>query len=118
MHPLSRSIAAVLELQPDAAAIEYDGHWSTWREIAELANRISSVGETEVGILLRNKPIHVAALLGVLLGGGTVVTINPSRGNDRTRGDIAALDLPVVVGEPDDLAAMGPLARRRFRSRA
>jgi long-chain acyl-CoA synthetase len=108
MHPLSRSIAAVLELQPDAAAIEYDGHWSTWREIAELANRISSVGETEVGILLRNKPIHVAALLGVLLGGGTVVTINPSRGNDRTRGDIAALDLPVVVGEPDDLAAMAP----------
>ncbi|HEY6647109.1 MAG TPA: AMP-binding protein [Mycobacterium sp.] len=108
MHPLSRRITDVLELQPDAAAIEYLGQWSTWRQVAELANRIAEVGETEVGMLLRNTPTHVAALLGVLLGGGTVVTINPSRGDNRTRADIAALDLPVVVGEPDDLAAMVP----------
>ena len=107
-HPLSRRIADVLELQPTAPAIEYDGQWSTWREIAELANRIASVGETEVGMLLRNRPAHVGALLGVLLGGGTVVTVNPSRGDDRTRADITALDLPVVVGEPDDLASMVP----------
>jgi long-chain acyl-CoA synthetase len=108
MHPLSGRIADVLSLQPDEAAIEYDGRWSTWRQIAELANRVAAVGETEVGMLLRNRPAHVAALLGVLLGGGTVVTINPSRGDDRTRADIAALDLPVVVGEPDDLASMVP----------
>lgn len=108
MHPLSRRIADVLELQPDAAAIEYNGHWSTWGQIAEFANRIAVVGGTEVGILLRNSPTHVATLLGVLLGGGTVVTVNPSRGDDRTRDDIAALGLPVVVGEPDDLASMVP----------
>jgi long-chain acyl-CoA synthetase len=108
MHPLSRRIADVLALQPDAAAIEYKGHWSTWREIIELANRIASVGGTEVGMLLRNRPAHVAAFLGVLLGGGTVVTLNPSRGDDRTREDIAALDLPVVIGEPDDLASLVP----------
>jgi long-chain acyl-CoA synthetase len=107
-HALSRRIADVFALQPDASAIEYDGRWSTWRQVAELANRMASVGETEVGMLLRNKPTHVAALLGVLLGGGTVVTINPSRGDDRTRTDIAALDLPFVVGEPDDLAALVP----------
>jgi long-chain acyl-CoA synthetase len=107
MHPLSRRIADALSLQPDGAAIEYNGRWSTWAEITEFANRIASVVDTEVGMLLRNRPAHVAALLGVLLGGGTVVTINPSRG-DRTRADIAALDLPVVIGEPDDLAAMVP----------
>jgi long-chain acyl-CoA synthetase len=108
MHPLSQRISDVLGLQPDDAAIEYDGRWSTWRQVAELANRIASVGETEVGMLLRNRPAHVGALLGVLLGGGTVVTINPSRGDDRTRADIAALDLPVVVGESDDLASIVP----------
>jgi acyl-coenzyme A synthetase/AMP-(fatty) acid ligase len=38
-----------------------------------------------------------------------VVTINPSRGDARTRDDIAALRLPLIVGEPDDLAALvGP----------
>ncbi len=108
MHPLSSRIAEVLELQPGGAAIEYDGQWSTWREIIELANRIASVGETEVGMLLRNRPAQVAAFLGVLLGGGTVVTLNPARGDDRTREDIAALDLPVVIGEPDDLASLVP----------
>jgi acyl-CoA synthetase (AMP-forming)/AMP-acid ligase II len=108
MHPLSRRIADVLSLQPDDAAIEYDRRWSTWGQVADLANRIASVGETEVGMLLRNRPAHVAALLGVLLGGGTVVTVNPSRGDARTRADIAALDLPVVVGEANDLASMVP----------
>jgi acyl-CoA synthetase (AMP-forming)/AMP-acid ligase II len=108
MHPLSRRVADVLELQPGAAAIEYDGEWSTWGEVAGLANRIAAVGETEVGMLLRNTPAHVAALLGVLLGGGTVVVINPSRGDDRTRADIDALELPFIVGEPDDLANLVP----------
>jgi long-chain acyl-CoA synthetase len=107
-HPLRQRIADVLDLQPDAPAIEYDGQWFSWDQVADRANRIASVGETEVGMLLRNRPAHVAALLGVLLGGGTVVTINPSRGDDRTRADIAALDLPIVVGEPEDLASMVP----------
>jgi long-chain acyl-CoA synthetase len=108
MHALSRRIADVLELQPDAAAIEYDGHWSTWAQIAEVANRIASAGQAETGMLLRNRPAHVAALLGVLLAGGTVVTINPSRGDQRTRADIEALNLPVVIGEPDDVASLVP----------
>ena len=107
-HPLSRRIADVLELQPDAAAIEYDRHWSTWREVATLAQTIKAleVGQRQVGILLRNKPAHVATFLGVLLGGATVVVINPSRGDDRTRADIEALDLPFIVGERDDLTKL------------
>ena len=59
-----------------------------------------------VGMLLRNRPAHVAAFLGVLLSGGTVVTINPSRGDERTRADIAALRLPLVFGESEDLTTL------------
>ena len=58
----------------------------------------------QVGMVLRNRPAHIAAFLGVLLAGGTVVVINPSRGDDRTTADIAALDLPVIIGGTDDLA--------------
>jgi len=109
-HPLSRRVTDVLALQPDAAAIEYDEHWSTWRRVAGLAQAITAleVGQRQVGILLRNKPAHVATFLGVLLGGGTVVVINPARGDDRTRDDIAALDLTFVIGEADDLAKVVP----------
>lgn len=107
-HPLSRRIADVLELQPDARAIEYDGQWLPWGRIGDAALRIAALTAAqrhpEIGMLLRNRPGHIAAFLGVLLGGGTVVTINPARGDDRTRADIAGLRLPVIVGDADDLA--------------
>lgn len=108
-HPLSQRIAHVLDLRPDAGAIEYDGQRISWSQIGTVARRIACpVAERrpEVGMLLRNRPGHVAAFLGVLLGGGTVVVINPSRGDERTTADIAALQLPVIIGEPDDLTTL------------
>ena len=112
-HPLSQRIADVLKLDPGAHAIEYDGRWFSWGQVGEAAGRIESstagIGaDPRVGMLLRNRPGQVAAFLGVLLAGGTVVTINPSRGDDRTRADIATLGLPLIVGEPDDLATLVP----------
>ena len=100
-HPLSRRIADVLDLDPAAPAIQYEGQWFTWGQLGEFARTISALvaqhtggAHPRVGIMLRNRPAHVAALLGVLLAGGTVVVINPSRGDDRTRADIDALQLP------------------------
>lgn len=107
-HPLRQRIAAVLDLAPGASAIEYDGGWFTYGALATLARRIEAVvnGRGQVGMLLRNRPTHIAAFLGVLLAGGSVVVINPSRGDDRTKGDIAALELPVIIGDTDDLAGL------------
>jgi acyl-CoA synthetase (AMP-forming)/AMP-acid ligase II len=109
-HPLSRRIADVLDLEPDSRAIEYGGQWISWGEVGDTARRVASLASDreKVGMLLRNRPGHVAAFLGVLLGGGTVVTVNPARGDDRTRADIAALRLPLIIGEPDDLATLVP----------
>ena len=110
-HPLSQRIADVLALQPDAPALEYEGHWVSWGELGEMAGRIGGLvrgGEQpQIGILLRNRPAQVAALLGVLQCGATVVVINPARGEERTKADVADLGLPLIVGEPDDLAMLG-----------
>ena len=111
-HPLSQRIADVLALQPDAAALEYDGQWVSWGGLGEMADRIRClVGggnqQPQVGILLRNRPAQVATLLGVLQCGATVVVINPARGDERTKADIDQLRLPLIVGEPDDLAMLG-----------
>lgn len=106
-HSLSRRIDDVLDLDPTANAIQYDGQWHTWEQVATLARHIGTVSSgTRVGIMLRNQPAHVAALLGVLVAGGTVVVINPARGDERTRADIATLGLPVLVGLAEDIAAL------------
>ena len=105
-HPLVQRIADVFDLQPDSHAIEYDGQWISWAQVATSAQRIAAITSgAEVGMLLRNRPGHVAAFLGVLLGGGTVVVINPSRGDARTKADIVGLRLPVIVGERGDCYA-------------
>ena len=67
-HPLSRRIADVLGLQPDAPALEYEGCWVSWGELGTIADRIGSLAggdqQPQIGILLRNRPAQVAALLG------------------------------------------------------
>ncbi|MDW5610742.1 class I adenylate-forming enzyme family protein [Mycolicibacterium sp. D5.8-2] len=109
VHSLSQRIDDVLALAPAGRAIQFDGDWVTWEQIGTLAHRIGDlVGTARAGIMLRNRPVHVAALLGVLRGGGTVVVINPSRGDDRTRSDVEALNLPIIIGSSEDLAALAP----------
>jgi long-chain acyl-CoA synthetase len=113
MHPLSERIADVLDLEPDAPALEYEGQWLSWGELDEMANRIRSlivshVGsrQPQIGILLRNRPAQVTTLLGVLLSGATLVVINPSQGEERTKVDVNQLGLPLIIGEPADLMTL------------
>jgi acyl-CoA synthetase (AMP-forming)/AMP-acid ligase II len=108
---LSARLADVLAVDPGAPALEFERSWWTWGQLGETvayAGALVRESGAEVGILLRNRPASVGLLLGVLAAGGCVVTINPGRGRDRTRDDVAALDLPVVAGEPSDLADLVP----------
>ncbi|OBG58477.1 MULTISPECIES: class I adenylate-forming enzyme family protein [unclassified Mycobacterium] len=112
-HALSQRIADVLGLRPDAHAIEYDAQWISWAAVGARAQRIACLVADRgpgVGMLLRNRPGHVAAFLGALLGGGTVVVVNPARGDERTKADLAGLRLPLIIGEDDDLTTLLPPA--------
>jgi acyl-CoA synthetase (AMP-forming)/AMP-acid ligase II len=114
-HALATRISDVLAVDHAAGAIEFAGEWRSWGALADTVEQVVPiVGRpgTEVGVLLRNRPASVGLLLGVLCAGGCVVTINPSRGRDRTRDDIASLDLPFLAGEPDDLAELVPADSR------
>jgi acyl-CoA synthetase (AMP-forming)/AMP-acid ligase II len=103
---LGERIAAVLALDPSAPAIEFARRWHSWGELAitadSVAERLPDPG-TRIGVLLRNRPAHVAFLLGALRAGACVVAIDPQRGDDRVRREVASLELAAVVGDPDDL---------------
>src|SRR5271166_6545191 len=106
---LSRRIEAVLYIDPASPAIEFESRWRSWGDLATTVRAVAESVPGEgamVGIVLRNRPVQVGFLLGVLLAGGCVVAINPQRGIDRTRQDIAGLDLPWLAGDPDDLATL------------
>ncbi|HKY16866.1 MAG TPA: AMP-binding protein [Microthrixaceae bacterium] len=107
--PLSDRIAQIPAIDPAAPAVDFEGTWHSW---GDLDRTIVAVGDvvnrpgSQVGIILRNRPAHVAALLGVLRAGGCVVAINPHRGVARTRDDIAALGLDTILGTAADLAEL------------
>ncbi len=103
---LSERIGGILTLDPSAPAFEFEGTWYPWGDLAAAAKTIEAVVEsgTRVGVLLRNRPPQIALLLGLLSSGACVVTINPDRGPERVRADLAGLDLPVLAGDAADVA--------------
>lgn len=108
---LPARIGDVLAVDPAADAIEFEGSWCSWGQLGDTVEQMAALVAhpgAEVGILLRNRPASIGLLLGVLRAGGSVVTINPARGRDRTRADIESLDLAVLAGGPDDLVELVP----------
>jgi len=106
---LADRIRAVLALDPRAPAIEYQGAWTDWQALADIAAGVESqlaavgLGEgSDVGLILRNHPAMVGAMLGVLLANGCIVTINPSHGDAGLATDIRNLRLPAVAAVQTD----------------
>lgn len=107
-------IRAVLDLDPAAPAVEYRGRWTDWRTLACIAasveTRLLATGLGDgaaVGLILRNDPAMIGAMLGVLLAGGCIVTINPAHGDNALAEEIRSLGLPVLVAVPSDWRRAG-----------
>jgi long-chain acyl-CoA synthetase len=108
-HPLADRIRAILALDPQAPAIEYEGAWSNWQVLASIAdgveNRLTEAGlgdGSPVGLILRNHPAMIGAMLGVLVANGCVVTINPSHGDSGLAEEIEQLAVPAVIATAAD----------------
>jgi long-subunit acyl-CoA synthetase (AMP-forming) len=121
-NALGERIAAVLALDPSAPALEFAGRWRSWGELAATALSVAEhlpVAGTRIGVLLRNRPAQVSFVLGALRAGACVVAIDPGRGAERVRHEIASLGLSIVAGEPDDLGNLvgGEVAATRLSAR-
>ncbi len=111
MTGIPQRLGEVTALDPSAPALEFDGTWSTWGELAAAADAVDVVlrdrglgAGAPVGLMLRNRPVALATLLGLLRAGACVVTVNPLLGAERLRADLPGLLLPLLLGAPDDLA--------------
>jgi acyl-CoA synthetase (AMP-forming)/AMP-acid ligase II len=110
---LSERISDILALDPLAPALEFERRWHSWGELADSAKVVGkhvSPGD-RVAVLLRNHPSHVGLLLGLLQAGACVVTVNPGRGTDRVRSDLAdltRLGVAALAGRHVDLETLAP----------
>lgn len=106
---LAERVQAVLRVDPARGAIEQNGQWWSWGQLAQLMQDVDAmltsrglgIG-TPVGMLLRNRPAHLGALLQVLISGRCVVTINPFQSADKLAADLSALRCPVYIADEQD----------------
>src|SRR3974390_2644593 len=110
---LSRRITGVLAIDPAAPALEFAREWYPWGDLAATADAVAPhvVAGERVAVLLRNRPPHVALLLGLLRAGACVVTANPDRGAERVRADMQSLGVGTFAGTGEDLEAFAPKVR-------
>ncbi|QJT05278.1 AMP-binding protein [Streptomyces asoensis] len=100
------------EAAADAEAIEYDGGWWTWgqvqrtaRGLVEALDAMGAQAGTRVGVVLENRPEHIAVVAAVIASGRCLVMLSPLQPAVRLAADIARCGPPVVV------SGAGPLAR-------
>jgi acyl-CoA synthetase (AMP-forming)/AMP-acid ligase II len=112
---LSRRIRQMVTLDPAAPALFFGGltfPWSFYSDAcADLASLLAAhPAARRVGIVLRNRPGPLAALIAALGTGREVVTLSPHLGDIGLERDIADLAPDVIVAEAADWARDAVLA--------
>ncbi|WP_194830141.1 fatty acid--CoA ligase family protein [Nocardia sp. XZ_19_231] len=92
------------EAPAEAEAIEHEGAWWTWAMVRQTARAVEAAltaarlpADARIGIVLENRPEHVAAVAAVLATGRCVVTLSPLQPAPRLVADIDRCDLPIVL---------------------
>ncbi|MFE6821015.1 class I adenylate-forming enzyme family protein [Streptomyces sp. NPDC057690] len=113
------------EAAADAEAIEYDGGWWTWgqvqrtaRTLGEALDAMGAQAGARVGVVLENRPEHIAVVAAVIASGRCLVMLSPLQPAVRLAADIAACAPPVVVSGAGPLAREGVLAAVTARGAA
>lgn len=114
MSARTRFLRLLDEAPGEAHAIEHEGAWTTWGTLRRLSEQLDAVlrerglgAGTRVGVVLDNRPEHVAMLLSTIATDRCVVTLSGMQPPQRLAADIAASEAPVLIASPDVLARPG-----------
>ncbi|WP_260582893.1 class I adenylate-forming enzyme family protein [Sphingopyxis sp. PET50] len=114
MALMTEKLRAIMALDPERTQIDFEGVDYSWRRIADNVRAIEAAldamglpQDARVGIMLRNRPGHVAAIAAVLSTDRCLVTLNPILPDARLFADVEGLGLPAVIADATDLARPG-----------
>ncbi len=98
-------------IDPAADAVESDGVWWTWGALQAIVEtvlaRLDEAGVPEggrVGLLLRNRSAHLAALIACVISHRCAVAFNPVGPSAKIAGDITVQMPSIVIGAEYDLS--------------
>ncbi|WP_207945812.1 AMP-binding protein [Actinomadura sp. 7K534] len=110
-RPLSARLRRTIALDPAAPALTFGDRTYPWayhgQTVDDLEALLERTGARRIGIVLRNRPALLSALLAVLATGREVVTLSPFHGDVGLAEDIAGLAPQVVIADPEDWARNG-----------
>jgi acyl-coenzyme A synthetase/AMP-(fatty) acid ligase len=105
------TLEAVLEIDPAAQAIEFHRQWWSWDDLRSRKLAVEAAiaraglgGEVRVGVVLRNRPEIVAAVLATVTTMRCLVTLNPTLPDAALAADIERLEIPVIIASSVDWA--------------
>src|SRR5688572_23864265 len=111
---LPEHLARVVAIDPSAPMIEFAKRWHSFGEVGgrarELADALGDAGLPEaapIGLVLRNDPALVSAILAVLTTRRCIVTLSPHAGPELLARELESLALPAIVGTAADVARDG-----------
>ncbi|MFJ4828675.1 class I adenylate-forming enzyme family protein [Streptomyces sp. NPDC088747] len=105
-------LAELLDNVPAGApAVEFDEAWWTWGDLKDVARRLAGVWTeagtapaARIGIVLENRPEHLAATVSLLAQGHCLVTLSPLQPPERLAADILRSEASAVICSPRVLA--------------
>lgn len=120
MARITDKLRAIMALDPARGQIDFQGCDYSWGALSRIVEQLESALEAmalppgaRVGVILRNRPGHVAAILAVLASDRCLVSLNPILPDERLAADITGLALPAIVVDEEDLSRPGLLERMR-----
>ena len=110
---LADSIRSVLEIDPGAVAMEFQGHSLSWANFAGLIGEIDAsltragIGQgAPIGLLLRNRPEMVGAILALIASERCIVCVNPLQGDKKLAADLESIRVPALLACEEDWQAV------------
>ncbi|AMN46209.1 hypothetical protein ACG33_03625 [Steroidobacter denitrificans] len=104
-----RHIETIWTLDPEARAIEFGGQTFTWGELRSAVTTIdemlaeAGIGPAAaVGVLLRNRPGMLAALLALLLSDRCIVSLSPFQPEGDLQKELRELRPDAVIADAQD----------------
>jgi acyl-coenzyme A synthetase/AMP-(fatty) acid ligase len=112
VNATAETLRGILHEAPDADALLFESHWYPWGELARVADELEAALDdagvargAPVGIVLRNRPSGVAALLATLAAQRCAVMISPIQPAQAIADDVDRLQVAALIAEPQDWGA-------------